>query len=247
MSDMRIASGAFLPYSAVKAAQEQPAQTEPEQEQTASPLPPPKADAEIQSLHEMIQQAREKAEQRREQLKQPKNARYGDGPMEAYARLARARNAAQVSSAAGFARRRIAQLRTALRQDEENAPQIKAAINQLQKALGRASKKKRDLNQEKIAETRRRKAQIQQREREAQRLKTELTRRRALRSIRENGYVREAEIDSRMQQHMAAVRMELRQQAQDLAKAYPEAAGQYAQYAASTPAEAPAPQMDIQA
>ncbi len=59
--------------------------------------------------------------------------------------------------------------------------------------------------------------------------------------------MREAEIDSQMQQHMAAVRMELRQQAQDLAKAYPEAAGQYAQYAASTPAEAPAPQMDIQA
>ena len=45
MSDMRIASGAFLPYSAVKAAQEQPAQTEPEQEQTAAPLPPPKVDA----------------------------------------------------------------------------------------------------------------------------------------------------------------------------------------------------------
>lgn len=199
-------------------------------------------------LVEMIRDAQEKAEAQREAMKLPKSAaRYGDAPLEAYARLARARNAAQVSSAAGFARRRIAQLRTALRQDEENAPQIKAAINQLQKALGRASKKKRDLNQEKIAETRRRKAQIQQREREAQRLKTELTRRRALRSIRENGYVREAEIDSRMQQHMAAVRMELRQQAQDLAKAYPEAAGQYAQYAASTPAEAPAPQMDIQA
>ena len=102
------------------------------------------------------------------------------------------------------------------------------------------------LEQEKIAEVRRRKAQAQQRDREAQRLKTELGRRRSLRSIREGGYIREAEIDSRMQRHMAAVRMELRQQAQDLAAAYPpQAAGQYAQYAA--PAEAPAPQMDIQA
>lgn len=246
MSDMRI-TGGFSPYPAAKTPRmeaPQPAQTE---QAPAPPRPePPKEDAEIQSLREMIQQAREKAEERREQLKLPKNTRYGDGPMEAYARLARARNAAQVSSAAGFARRRIAQLRTALRQDSENAPQIKAAIGQLQKALGRAGKKKRDLEQERIAEVRRRKAQAQQRDREAQRLKTELGRRRSLRSIREGGYIREAEIDSRMQRHMAAVRMELRQQAQDLAAAYPpQAAGQYAQYAA--PAEAPAPQMDIQA
>lgn len=243
MSDMRIAGG-FSPYSAAKAAQIQPAQEE--QSQTAPRLPSVKEDGETQSLYEMIQQAREKAEQRRQQLKPPKNTRYGDGPMEAYARLARARNAAQISSAAGFARRRIAQLRAALRQDEENAPQIKAAISQLQKAVGRAGKKKRDLEQEKITEIRRRKAQEQQREREAQRLKTELGRRRSLRSIRESGYIREAEIDGRMQRHMAAVRTELRQQAQDLAKAYPEAAGQYAQYAAPAPAEAPAPQVDLQ-
>ncbi len=251
MSEMRISGGSPY-YPPQKPMAGQAANRETGQQSGPASLPAPAEQTEHKSLHEMIQEAREKAEQRQDQLKLPKNTRYGDGPMEAYARLARARNAAQVNSAAGFARRRIAQLRAALRQDADNAPQIKAAINQLQKAVGRASKKKRDLDQEKITETRRRKAQAQQREREAQRLKLENHRRQALRTIRESGYIREAEIDSRMQQHMAAVRMELQSQAQALAAACPQAAPagpsiQASQYPAPVAAEAPATQIDIQA
>lgn len=247
MSDLRI-TGGVSPYLPQRPEARQAAGQAEEVRQDQAP---PAQQQESKSIHEMIQQAREKAEQRREQLKLPKNTRYGDGPMEAYARLARARNAAQVNAAAGFARRRIAQLRAALRQDPDNGPQIKAAIGQLQKAVGRAGKKKRDLDQEKITETRRRKAQAQQRQREAQRLKLENHRRQALRTIRESGYIREAEIDSRMQQHMAAVRMELQRQAQDLANALPQGrplpAVQAGQYAAPAAVEAPPAQIDVQA
>ena len=50
---------------------------------------------EAKTLVEMIQEAQEKAEAQREALKLPKNStRYGDAPLEAYARLARARSTA---------------------------------------------------------------------------------------------------------------------------------------------------------
>ena len=45
------------------------------------------------NLVEMIRDAQEKAEAQREAMKMPKSStRYGDAPLEAYARLARARN-----------------------------------------------------------------------------------------------------------------------------------------------------------
>ena len=73
---------------------------------------------EAKTLVEMIQEAQEKAEAQREALKLPKNStRYGDAPLEAYARLARARSTAQVNSATGYARRRLAQFKTALHTD----------------------------------------------------------------------------------------------------------------------------------
>lgn len=54
------------------------------------------------SLTEMIQDAREKADAQREKFKLAKvTPRYGDAPLEAYARLSRAKTQSQVSSAAG--------------------------------------------------------------------------------------------------------------------------------------------------
>ena len=49
------------------------------------------AQRETKSIYEMMRDAKEKAEARRDQFKLPKNARYGDAPMTAYAKLARAR------------------------------------------------------------------------------------------------------------------------------------------------------------
>lgn len=124
---------------------------------------------EIESLTEMIKDAQEKAEAHRNALKMPKNnVRYGDAPLEAYARLARARSAAEVNSASGYARRRIAQFKSSLRVDSENAAKITAAISQLQKAVNRGEKKKRELNREKLEE--RRKARSEEAE---QRMKQE--------------------------------------------------------------------------
>ena len=193
---------------------------------------------EAKTLVEMIQEAQEKAEAQREALKLPKNStRYGDAPLEAYARLARARSTAQVNSATGYARRRLAQFKTALHTDSDNAARIKAAINQLQKAINRGEKKKRELDREKLAE--RRKAASRE---SKERLKQELRRRRAQRIIREQGYMREAEISNRLAAQLTATQMELRQQAQSLTASttasVEAAAQQYAAAGASAAASA---------
>ena len=172
---------------------------------------------EAKTLVEMIQEAQEKAAAQREALKLPKNStRYGDAPLEAYARLARAKSTAQVSSATGYARRRLAQFKTALHTDSENSARIKAAINQLQKAVNRGEKKKKELHQEKLTEARRANAAKEKREEKEQRLRQELRRRRSQRMLRESGYLREAEVSDRLAVNLTATQMELRQQAQAL-------------------------------
>lgn len=203
------------------------------------------------SLTEMLQEAREKADAQREQLRQAKpTPRYGDAPLEAYARLSRARNQAEVNSAAGYARRRISQLQAAQRTDPDHADQIKAAIGQLQKAVGRAGKKKLELNREQLARARQKRMVREKRNREAQRVRRELQSKQTMRKIRESGYFRETEIANRMASQLAATRMELRQQAQQLESAAQkslDAAVQ--QYSAAQPpaSEAPAPAVDVQA
>ncbi len=197
-------------------------------------------------LLEMIRDAQEKAEAQREAMKLPKSStRYGDAPLEAYARLARARSRMEVNAASGYARRRLAQFKTALRTDSDNAAKIKAAINQLQKAVNRGERKKRELDREHLTEVRRKRAAKEDLKEKERRLRQELLRRKSQRIIRESGYMREAEISDRLASQLTATQMELRQQAQDLAAATSaslEAAVQ--QYAAaaepvpSAPAEA---------
>lgn len=194
---------------------------------------------EAESLTEMIKDAQEKAKAQREALKLPKNnIRYGDAPLEAYARLARARDKAAVNAASGYARRRLAQFKTALHTDSDNAAKIKAAINQLQKAINRGEKKKRELDREKLTE--RQKAASREAK---ERLKQELRRRRAQRMIREQGYLREADVSNRLAAQLTATQMELRQQAQELAAATAASAEAAAQQytAVSASAAAPAP------
>ena len=102
-------------------------------------------------LAEMMKEAREKAAEREEMFKLPKNSRrYGDTAIIAYSKLARARSLGEVDAASGYARRQIAQLRAAKRSDSDNADRIQAAINQLQKAVNRAGRKKREISQEKL-------------------------------------------------------------------------------------------------
>lgn len=214
-------------------------------------------DKDGQTIQEMIKESREKMERHREQLERIKTKpRYGDAPLEAYARLARARNKSQVSMAAGYARGRIAQLRAALRTDSENAEEIKAALRQLEKAVNRAGKKKQDIQKEEIKETRQKRlAEEKERER-AQRLKQELRREKLMRAIRERGYMHEAVIDNQQQKMLSATRNELREQAQSLQAALGPSAEYAAQQytaAAQMPAEAPGgdaaptPVVDVQA
>ena len=169
------------------------------------------------TIYEMMKEAREKADATRNKFNSIKpKPRYGDAPMEAYARLARARRPAEVNAAAGYARRQIARLKAAKQTDPDNAKRIQAAINQLQKAVQRAGKKRRELDREKLAKARQEKLAKEKKTREARRQKQELARKQAMRRLRESGYLREAEIDNRMQSHIAAVDMELREQAQKL-------------------------------
>ncbi len=202
------------------------------------------------SVAEMMLEAKKRTEARREQFKLPQNTRYGDASLEAYARRGRARNAAQVSSAAGDARRRIIQLKAAKRQDSDHARQIQGVINQLQKAVRRCGKKKIELERERLTEKRGEKLEQERERRKAQLLRQQLSRRRTMRSLRESGYLREAEIDNRLQAQLTATEMELRQQTQELAESFISSQdAAIRQYAAQVPAgsAAPAPEIDVQA
>lgn len=202
-----------------------------------------------QSIHEMLQEAREKAQERRDSLKlNPNPSQYGDAAMTAYAKLARARNQGEVNAASSYARRQIIRCRAALGSDSDNSTRIKAAIRQLQKAVSRASKKSRELRREDLIRAREKKARLEQQRRKAAGLNQELNRRRTQRMIRESGYLREAEIDNRQQAQIAKVELELRQQAQALSAAVgPSLEGAVREYAAVTDTAAPVGEMNIQA
>lgn len=204
------------------------------------------------TICEMMKEAREKADAARDKLNSIKpKPRYGDAPMEAYARLARAKRSSEVNAAAGFARRQIVRLQSAKRTDPDNAKRIQAAINQLQKAVTRAGKKSRELDRERLDKARQEKLAQEKKSREAQRQRLELRRKQAARIIRESGYIREAEIDNRMQAQLSATRMELQKQAQDLAASLqpsPEAvARQYAAGSAPVPEVPAGGEIDLQA
>lgn len=185
----------------------------------AVPHQAPQERADAPTLIEQMREAREKAEQAREKFQLPKNSlRYGDAPIEAYSRLARARTAAQVSSAAGFARRKISQLKAAKRQDPDHAHQIQGAIAQLQKAVIRAGKKRTDLAREALAEKRWKKLAEEEQVRRARRLRQQLQSRRAMRALRESGYLREAEVDHRLRAQMDVEAVKLREQFQSVSE-----------------------------
>lgn len=206
-----------------------------------------KAEKDTPNIHEMLQEAREKAQERRDSLKLKPNPRqYGDVAMTAYAKLARARSQGDVSAAAGYARRQIARCRAALGTDKDNATRIKAAIRQLQKAVGRAGKKGRELRREDLIRAREKRARLEEKRRKAAGLDQELNRRRTMRMIREGGYLREAEVDNRQQEQIAKTELELREQAQALGAAVVPAL-EGTEYAASAQAPAPEAQMDLQA
>lgn len=201
------------------------------------------------SLSEMMKEAQQRAEERERMFKLTKNpARYGDAPIMAYSRLARARTLGEVDAASGYARRQIARLRAAKGSDSENADRIQAAINQLQKAVNRAGRKKRELTQEKTTAARQAKLEKEKRTREANRQRHELRRRQAQRMIRESGYLREAEIDNRIQGQLAASKLELRNQMQELSAATQTSLETAIQgYAESSSPAAPAPEVSVEA
>lgn len=207
------------PVAAIGREDQPPAQAEEKQSsQPAQPLK--KLEEDRVSLVEMIRDAKEKADAQREKFKLVKaSPRYGDAPLEAYARISRAKTQGQASSAGGYARRRIAQLEAAQRSDPEHADQIKAAISQLKKAVTRASKKKMEISREELARARQKRMIRENRRREAQRIRQELRKNQAMRAIREFGYFHETEIANRQADQLTATKMELRAQAEQLGAA----------------------------
>lgn len=207
------------------------------------------------TLTEMIQDAKEKADAQREKFKLAKvTPRYGDAPLEAYARLSRAKTQSQVSSVAGYARRRIAQLEAAQRSDPDHADQIRAAVGQLKKAVSRAGKKKMEFSREQLARARQKRMARENRRREEQRIKQELRRSQSMRAVRESGYFRETEIANRQADQLTATKMELRAQAEQLSsaamKSVDAAVQEYSaavETAAAVSAPVSMPQVDVQA
>lgn len=208
----------------------------------------PQSDEEVKNLLEMMQDAQKKAKEMRERLKLPKNgARYGYAAIEAYARLSRARSQAQVSSAAGYACRQLGQMQTALRQDPDNAGRIRAAIRQLQSAVTRASRKKRELEDERIDGLRRKRAEKERRPGKAHRIEQEVRRKQALRRVRETGYISGACIDLIQQEHIEQQRAAQREQLEKIAGLGDGQAAQAAQAYSAAAASAPAAPSETQA
>ena len=207
------------------------------------------------SLTEMIKDAKKKADAQREKFKLVKTTpRYGDAPLETYARISRAKTPSQAGSAAGYARRQLSRLEAAQRSDPDHAAQIKAAISQLKKAVGRANKKKLELNKEQLARARMKRMARENRRREEQRIRQELRKNAAMRAVRESGYFKETEIANRQADAMTATKMELRAQAEKLGIAVQSSVGAAVQgYSASVQtaeavgAPVAAPQVDVQA
>ena len=204
-------------------------------------------------LTEMMKEARERVEEakkkRDELLKKTRSGRrYGDSAILVYSKLARARSAGEVDAASGYARRQIAQLKAAKCSDSDNADRIQAVINQLQKAVNRAGRKKREISQEKLTAKRHARLEKEKRTREAKRLRHQLKCRQTQRMIRESGYLREAEVDNRFQDQIAASKLEMRNQMQELidqTKVPVETAVQ--QYVAASAEPAPAPEISVEA
>lgn len=197
------------------AALEAPAPAAPEVQQEQRPGSA--GEEEIQSLLEQLQEAGKKAKEMREKLKLPKNARqYGEAAIEAYMRLRRARTDSQVSAAAGYARRKAAQLQSSLHSDSENAPRIRAAIRSLQSAAAQASRKKRELAEEQRAEVRAKRAEEEKRQGKAARIRAEQNRRKAARFVRESGNVRGAVLDHMQQEYLAAQRADAAARAEEV-------------------------------
>ena len=208
------------------------------------------------SVPEMIRDSKEKIDAHRDQLSKLAKVtpRYGDAPLEAYARISRARTPSQAGAAAGYARRRLMWLRSAARTDPDHADQIKAAANQLEKAVGRANRKKLELNREQLARARQKRMARENRRREEQRIRQELRRSQSMRTVRESGYFKEAEIANRFAGQLAATKMELRQQAEQLGSAVQASLdtamqGYSSAVETAVVAEAPhsVPQVDVQA
>lgn len=203
-----------------------------------------RSDSEVQNILDQMEEARKKAQEMREKLKLPKNGtRYGLAAVEAYARLARARSQSQVSSAAGYARRQLGQMQTALRQDPENAGRIRAAIRQLQSAVTHASRKKRELEQERIDSARRARAKKERRPGKAKRIENEMRRKQEVRRVRDSGYVQNAVINAAQQEHIEQQRAAQREQLERIAGLGSSASSAVeaytAQAAPSTPVSAP--------
>ncbi len=166
-------------------------------------------DDEVKTLAEMMKQAKEQAEKIRKQFELPKNnSRYSLAAVEAYARLSRARSQTDVSAAASYARRQLAQCKTALRQGGGDTQRIQAAVRQLESAITRAGRKKRELEDERLMEKRQAKAERQRDRKKAARLKYQLRRSKTLRRLRENSYVSGAVTDGIQQAHLARQRQE---------------------------------------
>ena len=180
------------------------AEAQPQQDQPSSPLKDQldRGQQEADQLLEELKQAREAIEKHRESLKKLKTpVNYGDTAMTAYTKLNRARTKAEVSSAAGYARSQIVRLTAALRNADGQTQEIRAAIAQLKKAVGRAGKKRMDLDREALV-ARQRKAALQKRQaRKAAACKQDLLKKRTARTFRENAYLHEAAISNYMAVH----------------------------------------------
>ena len=126
-------------------------------------------------------------------LKIMKSKSVFNAPVEVYSKLAQARTVTEVKGVISNTRYRISKLKSMLRSCEENEiKKIKAAINQMEKAITRSYRKIRDLSQEDNIRLEKNKAENTNENKKAEKKNRELEKRRAIRRIRESAQMDEA-------------------------------------------------------
>lgn len=142
------------------------------------------------SLAEMMEEARQKAEELRKKFQITVDKSAYNAPSETYTKLAKARTVVNVKGVIADAERRIYNLKLALSLGpEEDRSKVRAALAQMERAVGRAQGKIKDLEGEEDLRLQQKKAEKQQQERHAEQLKMERERRQKLRHVREYGQI----------------------------------------------------------
>lgn len=155
----------------------------------------PKFDEDEQKINRLIETMKQMEKQMQEikdKFKVKINSSIYNSPAEVYAKLAQASTIPDVKGVVSTAEHNIYVLKSALGTcDKKDRNKIRAAIAQLEKAVGRAAGKVKDLTNEGNMKAQQKKAKMLNEEKKAERIRIELERQKTMRHSRERAQIEE--------------------------------------------------------